>query len=199
MARPLSAEARTKALDAAHELLLERGLDGCTVEAVAKRSGVAKTTIYRHWSSAHELLTAALRGLIDTFPTPNTGSLREDLLAYFRHGLPLFTAPGMRSVVLGLMRAAEGDADLRAIHEQLIEHREDPILIIIELAVARGELPPDTDIELAGDFVEGPVFRHVLVRDAVLTDAQLVRLVDWAVAGLRAGTAVGAGAGASSA
>ena len=37
MARPLSAEARTKALDAAHELLLERGLDGCTVEAVAKR------------------------------------------------------------------------------------------------------------------------------------------------------------------
>ena len=100
-------------------------------------------------------------------------------------------------------RGGRGDgatAELRhRIHEQLIEHREDPILIIIELAVARGELPPDTDIELAGDFVEGPVFRHVLVRDAVLTDAQLVRLVDWAVAGLRAGTAVGAGAGASSA
>lgn len=198
MARPLSAEARNNALAAAHELLLERGLDGCTVEAVAKRSGVAKSTIYRHWSSAHELLTAALRGLIDTFPTPNTGSMRDDLLAYFRHGLPLFTAPGMRSVVLGLMRAAEGDADLRAIHEQLIEHREDPILIIIELAVARGELPPDTDIELAGDFVEGPVFRHVLVRDVELTDAQLVQLVDWAIAGLRAGAAVGAGAGALS-
>ena len=187
MARPLSTEAHAKALAAAHDLLLERGIDGFTVEAVAKRSGVAKTTIYRHWSSAHELLVAALHSLIDTFPTPNTGSLREDLLAFFRHGLPLLATPGMRSVVMGLIQVADADPDIRAIHDQLTEQRGDPVMIVLELAIGRGEIPADIDLDLAADFVEGTVFRRALVRDEQLTDAQLEQVVDWVVAGLRAG------------
>ena len=82
MARSLSEAARTKMLRAATDLVLDAGVDGFSVDEVARRSGVAKTTIYRHFPSAKELLVAALDRTMKAPPTPDTGSLREDLLEY---------------------------------------------------------------------------------------------------------------------
>jgi AcrR family transcriptional regulator len=185
MARPRSERARADALDAAREVLLERGLEGFTVEEVAARSGVAKTTIYRNWASVHELLLAALRGLVDAFPTPNTGSLRADLLQHYRNAIPLLSTPGLRSVVLGMMQAR--DPDIVAINDELIEQRQHPLQIILELAVGRGELPADLDLELAQELFDGPVFRRVLMASETFDDRELGQLIDWAVAGLRSG------------
>jgi AcrR family transcriptional regulator len=185
MARTRSERARSDVLEAAREVLLERGLEGFTVEAVAARSGVAKTTIYRHWSNAHELLVDTLRGLVDTFPTPNTGSLRDDLLAHHRHGLGLLAQPGMRSVLLGMVQAAEEDPDIRTLHDELIDQRQHPLRIILELAVGRGELPTGLDLDLAEDLFEGPLLSRILIRGGTLDERELEHLIDWAIAGLK--------------
>jgi AcrR family transcriptional regulator len=186
MPRPQSEHAGRAALDAARELLLEKGLEGFTVEAVAARSGVAKSTIYRRWASTHELLLAALHQLIDTIPIPNTGSLREDLAVLYRDSLPLLGTRGMRSVCAGMMSAADTDPEIAALHERLTEERHHPVAVVLELAIARGELPEGLDLELAEDFVEGPPFHRVMAKGGTLTDGELEQLVDWVTAGLRA-------------
>src|SRR5436190_2605757 len=83
MARPRSEEARRKALAAATDLIVERGVANLTIEEVAHRSGVAKTTIYRHWPERASLVLDTVRACFAAVPTPDTGTLRGDLDAYF--------------------------------------------------------------------------------------------------------------------
>src|ERR1700678_1090144 len=68
-------------LAAAYELLTEFGLSGASVDEVSRRSGVAKTTIYRHWPSRTALLFDAVMQFAPRLLTPDTGSLRSDLTA----------------------------------------------------------------------------------------------------------------------
>jgi AcrR family transcriptional regulator len=131
MARPLSLEAHGKVLRAAREVLYERGLDRFTVDAVAARSGVAKTTIYRHFPSVHVLLIGALHDMMDPVPTPNTGSLRDDLLELFVKSLPMVEDPHLRPIVLGLLSASTSNPDLDAVATTMTEHRTEPIRTIV--------------------------------------------------------------------
>jgi len=188
MSRPLSPDARAKALAAARELVFERGIEAFTVAGVAARSGVAKTTIYRHWPDAHSLLIDSLHEVIEELPTPNTGSLHDDLLAFFERVLPVILEPGMRSLVIGLMQAAMGDPEVAAIHDRMLQERQNPVRTILQLAIGRGELPADLDISLAIDFLEGPLFRRVLVDNEKVDPPDLEQLIRWAVAGLTLGT-----------
>src|SRR5215203_5293355 len=83
MARPRSEEARRKALAAAIDLLVEKGVGDLTIEEVAQRSGVAKTTIYRHWPERASLIVDTVRTSFEHVSTPDTGSLRGDLETFF--------------------------------------------------------------------------------------------------------------------
>ena len=83
MARPRSDEARRKALEAARELIVEKGVVNLTIEDVAARSGVAKTTIYRHWPERTALIVDTVNAMFEHLRTPDTGSLRGDLEAFF--------------------------------------------------------------------------------------------------------------------
>lgn len=98
MARPHSKAAQAKMLGAAIELVQAAGVRGFNIDEVARRSGVAKTTIYRHFPNPNELLVAALDGAITVPPTPNTGSLRGDLLEFLASVLPIFTNPTVRAL-----------------------------------------------------------------------------------------------------
>lgn len=189
MGRPLSTEARSKAIDATRALVLERGMECFSVSEVAKRSGVAKTTIYRHWPDGHSLLVESLKAVVSSLPTPNTGSLEQDLLEFVRTALPMVQDTGMRSVFISMMKAADGDPEMRAIHDRMLDERDNPVRTIFQLAQARGELPADLDLDLAADFTEGPFMRRILMQAVELTDAEIVQLVRWIVAGLTAPTA----------
>ena len=83
MARPRSEEARRKALAAAVDVIVDKGVGDLTIEEVALRSGVAKTTIYRHWPERASLIIDTVRSCFEHVSTPDTGSLRGDLEAYF--------------------------------------------------------------------------------------------------------------------
>lgn len=129
-------------LAAAWDELLENGYSAFTVESVAERAGTSRPVIYRRWATKEDLVLAALR--FDLMrrkqPIPDTGTLRGDLLRYLgdmsRRRLT-FTA--IFSVLFGSAFAATGltPSDLR---EQLIDGAVDPIRVILNQAVARGEI-----------------------------------------------------------
>lgn len=180
MARPLSNSARAKALAAAQEVIAEFGVDGFTVDAVAKASGVAKTTIYRHWESGNALLFDSIDCMITPFPTPNTGSLADDLQAFMEAVLPIVSDHTMQQTMMGIVSKASTDPEFSALHQSMILERMTPIRTMLELARARGEIDPDLDLTLAMDLVEGPFFFRKMVRREPITETdlrQLLRLI----------------------
>jgi AcrR family transcriptional regulator len=186
MARPRSEEARRKALAAATELIVERGVSQLTIEEVASRSGVAKTTIYRHWPERGSLVLDTVRACFDAVPTPDTGSLRGDLDAYFE-GMVMADLSGPIGMLMpSLIEAASRDSEIELLVDRVSQERQRPIIDIVERAQARGELPADLDPRVVIGTIVGPiVFRKLIWRQPL--DAGYLRgCLDVAVAGLKA-------------
>ena len=109
---PRVARSRRVIMDATIELLVERGVEATTVEAIAERSGAAKTTIYRHWPGKEAVLRAAIESIIPVAKAPDTGSLRGDL-TFFAHDLAgILTTSPTSALIPALISAAERDDEL---------------------------------------------------------------------------------------
>jgi AcrR family transcriptional regulator len=178
MARSLSTEAREGALEAARELLAEHGIDGFSVEEVVRRSGVAKSTIYRHWADRSELMVAALKSFMPRLPTPNTGSLRDDLVACMSDLCELAAEARLRVLFLDLLTARATDPELARVLDRMEEEHDRPVRTVLELARARGEVAADLDLDLALDVAQGPMFSRLLVRDRPMGRDDIERVAD---------------------
>jgi AcrR family transcriptional regulator len=165
-------------LGAATELVLEVGVDGFSVDEVARRSGVAKTTIYRHFPSAKELLVAALDGTMTAPPTPDTGSLRGDLVEYLASVRPTFANATLRTLFFEIYAAAARDPELRALHASLMRARTGPTRAIFDHARARGELPVDLDYVTMAEVVQGPFIVRSMFRPETIDDVDVEALAD---------------------
>src|SRR3954454_14629933 len=184
MARPRSEEARRKALAAATELILERGVSHLTIEEVASRSGVAKTTIYRHWPERGALVLDTVRACFGAVPTPDTGSLRGDLDAYFNGMIMVDLSGPIGSLMPSLIEAAARDGEIELLVDKVSQERQRPILDIVERAQARGELPADLDPRVVIGTIVGPIVFRKLIWRQPLDAAYLQGCLDVAVAGL---------------
>src|SRR5215831_8650406 len=149
MARPRSEEARRKALAAATDLIVEKGVANLTIEDVAHRSGVAKTTIYRHWPERTALILDTVSACFAEVGTPDTGSLRGDLEA--------FLSGTVGKLMPALVEAAGRDGEIELLMDRIALDRQRPILDIVERAQARGELPPDLDPRVTIGTIVGPI------------------------------------------
>ncbi len=186
MARPRSAEARRKALEAAVQVLVDDGVAGFTVEAVARRSRVAKTTIYRNWSSVDDLLFDALNATIKPDPEPDTGSLRGDLLGLADHlvSIPHAERAARRQLFSGLFAASVGDQRLAELFDRLVTSRCVPVESVVTRAKARGELHDDIDTRLVTELLIGPVLFRLMFRNETFSRSELENLVDYELEGL---------------
>ncbi len=185
MARPLSREARDKAVEAAQVLLAEHGLDGCTLEAVSRRSGVARTTLYRHWGSANMLMVHAIDCQIERIPTPNTGSLTADLLELFTTVRHLIDDAANRRLLFEVLVRSTIDEELASVKAAMAHERTRPIRELVQRAVDRGEIPP-IDLDLATDLVEGPIVARLMRTDGFVDHSDLPRLAALVARGLGA-------------
>ncbi|MDH3680234.1 MAG: TetR/AcrR family transcriptional regulator [Acidimicrobiia bacterium] len=185
MARPLSTEAREKILSTAGEILLDTGVSGFTVDEVVRRSGVAKTTIYRHFDTSAQLIVHALDSIVAPFPTPNTGSLRGDLGAYCEITSQITCDARLRLLMLELLAAAAQNPELAKTKRAMFAERMGPVRTIIQLAMARGEISADVDADFATELAEAPFLAHLMIHglDAP-TEAQLDKMIEFVVAGL---------------
>lgn len=174
MPRPLSGAARDKMIAAAQDVIAEHGVDGFTVDEVARRSGVAKTTIYRHFESGAALAVHALDRMIEDFPSFDTGSLRGDLEAFLHGILGHINDPAIRQAMSGLFAVSAREPEFARVHRALLDERKAPLRTAFQRAMARGELSPETDIDLAISMFEGTlVYRRGLLDEEVTSnDAQ---------------------------
>jgi AcrR family transcriptional regulator len=186
MARPRSEEARIAALDATIDLLLARGIEGVTFEDVAAESGVAKTTLYRHFGTKQAMLVAATRSCFVEHVTPDTGDLGLDLHAIFDHGKDVEEERRVPDLIPALLAAADRDPDLRALVTAMLEERRRPVRTVLQLAQLRGEIARDLDLDVALAMVLGPFVMRRMV-DRLEIDPEFRNAVlDLAVVALRA-------------
>ena len=189
--RPRSEEARRAVLGAAAELLLDRGLSAVSMDAVAERAGVSKATIYRWWPTKETLaLDALYTHWAAAQPDPgDTGSLRGDLLELVRPWVRLAASRPYGRVIAALISEAQTDPVFAAEYQRrVVQPRRAQAAAIFRRAVERGEIPPDTEIDVAIDLLYGPLYHRLLHAHAPLTERFAAQVVDMLLDGLRPST-----------
>lgn len=175
---------RTAVLEAAGELLNEVGYDKMTVEDVAARAGVHKTTVYRRWPTKADLTAdAAALHSADAVPIPDTGSLLEDLRMLAREVVAnIGTDAGSRRSRSIAAAAAASDELAEAMHG-FWAHRLALSAKVVERAVERGDLPPTTDANLIIETIIGPLWVRLLLTGEPITEQLADQVVDLVIAG----------------
>lgn len=180
-ADPRPAASRQRVLLSAFDLLTEAGLGAFTIDDLAKRSGVAKTTIYRHWPDRTALIIDACQLFTDgEEPPPDTGSVANDVRAVLTTLAHLLTTARWSTIVPSLVDAAERDPAIAEVHAALQRRHAAPLRAALERARDRGEIPEDTDCAALAAALRGPLYlRRWFVREPIDADFidQLVRLL----------------------
>jgi AcrR family transcriptional regulator len=165
--------------DATLALLLEVGYDGMSMDAVAARARASKATIYRRWPGKQELVLDAVRARgVGLTVAEDTGSLRGDLVATYRsaiHG----SAADDADLIAGVLRAMRTTPELAdCVRSQVIESKCDVSRVIVARAIARGELPAETDPLILHEVASALWFHRVLVVGGPVDDAFIAHVVD---------------------
>ena len=184
--RPRSEAADRAILQAATDLLAERGLAGMSMEEVAARAGVGKATVYRRWRSRGALALDAFMAEFQALqPLPDTGTLRGDLLAALRAWVRAVTRTPAGRILAGLIAAAQEDPELAAAwRARVLEPMRAQHRIMLRRAIERGEIPASTDTDVALDLLYGAAYHRLLQGHRPLSDTFTSRVVEVIVAGL---------------
>lgn len=150
--------ARQRMLTAALEVLDEAGLAGFTMEAVARRAGASKATLYRRWPTTGALLIDAMDATFRPFPVPDTGRVGSDVAEILTAFVSLLEHTPFPRLLAAFIDAAERDPALAQLHTDLTNRRREPLLAVLQRGRERGELPADTDPELTADLLTSPFF-----------------------------------------
>jgi AcrR family transcriptional regulator len=145
-------------LSVTSELLTESGLGGVSVDEVSRRSGVAKTTIYRHWPTRSDLVLEACSQMSTTHEVPDTGSLEGDITALLTSIAKLLSTARWSSVLPSIIDAAERDPDIAKIHGRIQMGHAIPFQEVIARAMRRGEIPKTADPKAMIATLLGPLF-----------------------------------------
>lgn len=188
--RPRDAGADDAIMDAVVELLTEVGFGGLTIDAVAHRAGVGKATIYRRWDGKEQLVLDALAAGRIPVPQPDTGTLRDDLLAYYLPLADIEAQQGAVRLMPALAAEAAVDPDLADRLHAFVSDRRAPVAGILRRAQERGEVNDDVDIELVVDLLTGAIMYRLYFSGAVVDEDVIRRLLEGVLIaiGARSGT-----------
>ena len=180
-------EADRAILAATTSLLAERGLAAMSIEEVAARAGVGKTTIYRRWPSKSLL---ALDAFVISFraeqPLPDTGTLRGDLIAALHAWVRAVTETPMGAMLTGLIAEAQSDPELRgAWRDRVLEPLRAQYRTMLDRAVARGEMPPGIDQDAILDLFFGGAEHRLLLGHLPMTAEFIEQVVDIILSGIQ--------------
>jgi len=156
--RPRNAERHAAILQATRELILEAGYSGVTLDAVAKRSGASRTTLYQWWGSRAPLVEEAILSDYGEWPVPDTGSFEDDLAELLQEIVNEMSRPHVARALPALTAEVQADPDIKA---GLRARYGDPMTerwrTVFENAETRGELPADSNAEAALQLTIGAV------------------------------------------
>jgi len=166
----------------------ETGFAALTVENVARRAGVHKTTVYRRWKDRRNLVTDALTDhVVSNISIPDTGCVASDLSQLARHVVRLQNSPIDQAVTTALHSDAARLPEVAEIRRQFFADRFRRAEPIIGRAVERGELPSDTDPTLTIKALIAPIYLRILVTAEPIDDASADHAAEITLAAARAG------------
>ncbi len=174
-------------------LLVERGFADVTIESIAARAGVGKTTVYRRWPCKADLIVHAFFETIEPrIRIQDSGDLRADFRQQLRVVVREMAGPNGR-VLATLLACMQMDAGLaESFRTRWLAVRRAAGRLALERGIERGELPPGTDAAFVLDALYSPLHFRLLAGHAPLTTEFSDRLVDLVFDGLGAAAASGA-------
>jgi AcrR family transcriptional regulator len=170
----------TAILDATREILADVGVRGLTVEGVAARSGVAKTTIYRRYRSRDDLALAVLLEMVaQVTAVPDLGDTRAELTKFVNGAVDILGKSLMGRVMQGLVSELATNPELaKSFRDRVVAARLAEVRRTVDRGIERGDLRADTDYELAHELLFGPVYYRLLLSGGALDKKLAPRIVD---------------------
>jgi AcrR family transcriptional regulator len=185
LSRPRSVRAHDAALAATRALLAEGGLPAATTEAISKRSGVSKATLYNHWPSRIALAAEAFGAqMAEAFPLPDTGSALGDLSQQVRNVSEFFAGEGgpvFAQLLAATVSDPHGAESFRAF---FLAGRRDSTHELWQRALDRGEARPEIDADTAADLLFGGLVYRLLSGHVPLSPDRADAIAHAALAGL---------------
>ncbi len=184
--RPRSPEADRAIVAATVELLAEEGYAGLSMEGVAVRAGVGKTTIYRRWPCKSDLVVHSLQCVAEQEESaPDTGRVGDDLVVFMQRMVDKVRRSEAGRIMPGLLVELARNPELaRAFRQGFVEPRRMLVVEALRRAIDRGEVRADVDLELVVD-VTVAIFQHRLMVTGMPIDDDLPdRLADLLLRGI---------------
>ncbi|GAA1881580.1 TetR/AcrR family transcriptional regulator [Asanoa iriomotensis] len=185
----LRGEITTALRSALLEELAANGYGRLSIEAVARRAGVAKTAVYRRWNAKIDMVLEVVAEFAGRkFSLPDTGSLHGDLGLVLHILAAALEHPLASQIIPDLLVEAGRDPKIAEALQRTQRAIQDEVGVpLIKRAIERGELPADTDPDLAIDLVVGPIYWRLTVARRPLSPDDLAQLIDATAAALTAG------------
>ncbi|HKU99518.1 MAG TPA: TetR/AcrR family transcriptional regulator [Vineibacter sp.] len=171
--RPRDEATHRAILRAANRLLHEAGYGGFSIEGVALRAGVAKTSIYRRWPSKGALLLDLyMEGLAPAALEPSGKKVRQAFAAYLNQTVERLKDAGWSNTLRSLVAEAQNDPALaRLVRDKVIEPRRADGRRLLEHGMKTGEIRKNVDIDITLDFVFGAIWYRLLLGHAAVDEA----------------------------
>jgi AcrR family transcriptional regulator len=188
--RPRSEESERAILNATRALLHEGGFGELTIEEVARRAGVGKSTIYRRWPTKGTLVFESFMiQFLGELPPPDTGNLRGDLLAVLRAWIHAVKGTDTGHTLVGLIAEVQRDSELAQVWaERFVAPVRAQHRLLFERGIERGEIAPTVDVDVAMDLLFGPGYHRLLQAHLELDDRFAESVVGIILDGLPPGT-----------
>ncbi len=176
---PRTTRVRTIVLDAATTLLIEEGHHAVTPQRVSQVTGVARSTIYRHWPDQASLLLDAIDAVVSPHLEVSTvGELNSDLTAALESLRLRLSRRPFRAMFAALLDHATRSNDVVVAQRRFIAGVTAPLRTIVQAAIDSGELDPSINAEEAVAILAGPLFQQHVMQRARISDKLITHTVD---------------------
>ena len=163
--RPRSIHADQAILQATLDLLAEVGYESMSIEAIASRAGVGKTTIYRRYTSKEELVADAIESLRDDLAIPDTGSFWGDMDILINNATKKIDSPlGRQTLALIISTASSNPQFAEVYWTKYTKLRREAFSKVLERAKSRGEIHKDANVDLIIDLVSGSLYYALIFK-----------------------------------
>ena len=188
--RPGGRTARNRAAVFAATLseLVASGYTQASIEAIAERAGVHKTTIYRRWRTKDQLIAEALAdAAVTRSKVDDTGDIDADIRSLARTVVATLTSREGIATVRAIVAESPGSPELREVMRQFWLSRLGHVGPMLDRAIERHQLPQETSPAELTKYVAAPLYFQLLMTDEPLTEAAADRAAAAALAAARAG------------
>ncbi|MFN6527135.1 TetR/AcrR family transcriptional regulator [Nostoc sp. ChiSLP03a] len=187
--RPRSIHADQAILQATLDLLAEVGYESMSIEAIASRAGVGKTTIYRRYTSKEELVADAIESLRDDLAIPDTDSFWGDMDILIKNAAKKIDSPlGRQTLALIISTASSNPQFAEVYWTKYTKLRREAFSKILKRAKSRGEIHKDADVDLIIDLVSGSLYYALIFKPTTEpVEAYMRRTMNLLLKGIESG------------